>query len=107
MGRLLSNFSIRSAARIIRSENNFIDKIFFNDFPLLRTLGPEYFSQNQRATGVLDPKIDSIADVIEKGFEAGVAVSFGGLFGLLGEPGKKGQNLIRGDGFQFSITKFV
>jgi hypothetical protein len=55
----------------------------------------------------LDLKIDSVADVIEKGFETGIAVFFGGLFGSLGKSSKKGQNLIRGDGFQVSITKFV
>jgi hypothetical protein len=38
----------------------------------------------------LDLKIDGVADVIEKGFETGVAVSFGGLFGSLGESCQKG-----------------
>jgi hypothetical protein len=38
----------------------------------------------------LDLKIDGVADVIEKGFETGVAVAFGGLFGSLGESGQKG-----------------
>ena len=74
---------------------------------MLRTAGSKYFPQNRRVTWVLDLKIDSVADVIEKGFETGIAVSFGGLFGSLGESSKKGQNLIRGDGFQVSITKFV
>jgi hypothetical protein len=45
--------------------------------------------------------------VIEKGFETGVAISFGGLFVSFGEPGQKGQDLIWGDGFQFSVMKFV
>jgi hypothetical protein len=57
---------------------------------LLRTAGPEYFSQNRRVTGVLDLKIDGVADVIEKGFETGVAVALGGLFGSFGESGQKG-----------------
>ena len=51
--------------------------------------------------------IDRVFDVIEKGFEAGVAVPFSGLIVAFGEPGQKGKNLIRGDGFQISITKFV
>jgi hypothetical protein len=51
---------------------------------LLRTAGSEYFSQDRRVTGIWDLKIDGVADIIEKGFEAGVAVSFGGLFGSLG-----------------------
>jgi len=55
----------------------------------------------------LDLKINSVADVIEKGFETGIAVSFGGLFGSFGEPGQKGKNLIRGDGFQSPVTKFA
>jgi hypothetical protein len=57
---------------------------------LLRTAGPKYFSQNGRVTWILELKIDGISDVIEKGFEAGIAVSFSGLFGPLGEPGQKG-----------------
>jgi hypothetical protein len=36
-----------------------------------------------------------------------VAISFGGLFVSFGEPGQKGQDLIWGDGFQFSVMKFV
>jgi hypothetical protein len=55
----------------------------------------------------LDLKIDGVADVIEKCFETGVAVSFGGLFVSFGESGQKGQDFIRGDGFQCSVTKFV
>jgi len=74
---------------------------------LLGTAGPEDFSQNQCVTGILDLKIDGVADVIEKSFEAGVAVSFGGLFGSLGESGQERQDFIGGDGFQFSIVKFV
>jgi hypothetical protein len=38
----------------------------------------------------LDLKINSVADVIEKCFEAGVTVAFGGLFGAFGESGQKG-----------------
>jgi hypothetical protein len=41
---------------------------------LIRTAGSEYFSQNRRVTGILNLKIDGFADVIEKGFETGVAV---------------------------------
>lgn len=74
---------------------------------MLRTTGPEYFSQNQRVAWILDLKIDGVADVIEKCFETGVAVSFGGLFVSFGESGQKGQDFIRGDGFQFSVTKLV
>jgi hypothetical protein len=50
---------------------------------LLRTAGSKYFPQNRRVTWVLDLKIDSVADVIEKSFETGIAVFFGGLFGSL------------------------
>jgi hypothetical protein len=57
---------------------------------LLRTAGPKYFSQNERVTWILELKIYGISDVIEKGLEAGAAVSFGGLFGSFGEPGQKG-----------------
>jgi hypothetical protein len=35
----------------------------------------------------LDLKIDGVADVIEKGFETGVSVSFGGLFVSFGKSG--------------------
>jgi hypothetical protein len=69
--------------------------------------GPKYFSQNGRVTRVLNLKINGVANVIEKCFETGVAVSFGGLFGSSGESGQKGQNFIRSDGLQISLTKFV
>jgi len=55
----------------------------------------------------LDFKIDGVADVIEKGFKTGVAVSLGGLFVSFSEPGQKGQDFIRGYGLQFPITKFA
>ena len=44
-------------------------------------------------------KINSVANVIEKGLETGIAVSFGGLFVSFGEPGQKGQDFIWGGGF--------
>jgi len=68
---------------------------------------PEYFSQDRRVAGILNLKIDSVADLIEKGFEAGVTVSLGGLIVAFGESCQKGEDFIRGDGFQFSVTKFV
>jgi hypothetical protein len=55
----------------------------------------------------LDLKINSVADVIEKGLETGIAVSFGGLFGSFSKAGQKRKNFIRNDGFQFSATKFL
>jgi hypothetical protein len=89
------------------SENDLINQVFFNDFPLLRTAGPEHFPQYRRVAGILDLKVDGISDVIEEGLEARIAVSFGGLFGSFGESGQKGQNFIRGDGFQFPVTEFI
>jgi len=38
---------------------------------------------------------------------SGVTVALGGLIVAFGESGQKGKNLIRGDGFQISFTKFV
>jgi hypothetical protein len=35
----------------------------------------------------LEVGIDRIFDVIEKGFEAGIAIAFGGLFGSVSELG--------------------
>ena len=74
---------------------------------MLRALFPEYLSQDRRVAGVFDLKVDGVANVIEKGFEAGVAVTLGGLIIAFGESGQKGKNLIWGDGFQLSFTKFV
>jgi hypothetical protein len=74
---------------------------------LLRSLFPEYLSENRRVAGILDLKINGVTNVIEKGFEAGVTIALGGLIVAFGEPGQKGKNLIRGDGFQISFTKFV
>jgi hypothetical protein len=62
---------------------------------LLRALFPEYLSQDRCIAGILNLKINGVTDVIEKGFEAGVAVSFGGLFVSFGEPCQKRQNFIR------------
>ena len=74
---------------------------------MLRALFSEYFSKNGGIAGVLEFKIDRVADVIEKCFEAGVTVSFSGLIVAFGESGQKGKNLIWGDGFQLSFTKFI
>jgi hypothetical protein len=42
--------------------------------------------------------INRVFDVIEKGFEAGITVALGGLFGSVSEFGQKGKDLIRSDG---------
>jgi hypothetical protein len=42
----------------------------------------------------LEVRINGIFDVIEKGFEAGISVSFGGLFGSVSELGQKRKNLV-------------
>jgi hypothetical protein len=52
----------------------------------MRALFSEYLSQYWRVAGVLDIKIDSVADVIEEGFEAGVTIALGGLIVAFGEP---------------------
>ena len=41
---------------------------------------------NNYVRWIWDLKIYGVADAIEKGFETGVAVTLGGLFGSLGEP---------------------
>ena len=74
---------------------------------MFRTAGSKYFSKNGCVAGILDLKIIGVANVVEKGFKTGIAVSFGGLFGSFGDSGQKGQDLIRSDGFKFSVTKFV
>ena len=42
--------------------------------------------------------IDRVFDVIKEGFEAGITIAFGGLFGSVSELGQKGKDLIRSDG---------
>ena len=42
----------------------------------------------------------------QKGFEAGITIAFGGLFGSVSEFGQKGKDLIWGEGIHLSITKF-
>ena len=64
-----------------------LDFIRHHDFPFLRALIPEYFFKDWCVAGIVDFVIDGISDVIEKGFEAGVAVAFGGLFGSFSESG--------------------
>jgi hypothetical protein len=54
---------------------------------LLRAFFPEYLTQDRSVAGILDLKVDSVADVIEKCFEAGVAIALGGLIVTFGEPG--------------------
>ena len=46
---------------------------------MLRALFPEYLSQDRRVARVFDLKVDSVANVIEKGFEAGVTIALDGL----------------------------
>jgi hypothetical protein len=46
---------------------------------LLRAFFPEYLSQDRRVVGIFNLKVDSVANVIEKGFKAGVAIALGGL----------------------------
>jgi len=55
----------------------------------------------------LNVKIDGVANVIEKGLDAGITVALGGLLGTLGELDQKGQNLIRSDGFYLPTTKLI
>ena len=82
----------------LQAENNFINQVLFNDFQSLRPLFPEYLSQDRHIAGVFDLKIDRVADVIEKGFEAGVPIVFCGWVGSVSELGQKGKDLIRSDG---------
>jgi hypothetical protein len=66
---------------------------------LLRALFSEYFSENRGVAGILNLKIDSVANVIKKSFEVRVMIALSGLIVAFGESGQKGKNLIRGDGF--------
>ena len=86
---LCHQFHHKPVSRIGCSENDLINQVLFDDFPLFRPAGPEYFPQNRRVAGILNLKVNGVADVIEEGLEAGVAVSFRGLFGTLGELSQK------------------
>ena len=97
-----------SVAWIFRFVNNFINQVFFDDFPLLRALFSEYLSQDRRVAGVFDLKVDSVTNVIEKGFEAGETVTLSGLRVAILLVGSERIGFIRGDGFQKSrSTEFV
>jgi hypothetical protein len=74
---------------------------------LFRPAGSKYFSKNGCVAGILDLKIIGVANVVEKHFKAGIAVSFGGLFGTLSKTCQKRKDLIRSDVFQVSIAKLV
>jgi hypothetical protein len=74
---------------------------------MIRLRVSEYLSQDRCVAGIFYIKVDSVANVIEKCFEAGVAVSLGGLRVAFGESGQKGKNLIRCNRFQISFAKFV
>jgi hypothetical protein len=47
----------------------------------------EDLPENWRVTWIAQLEINRIFHVVEKGFEAGVAVALGALFGAFGEPG--------------------
>jgi hypothetical protein len=56
---------------------------------------------------ILDVGIDGIIDVIEEGFETGITIALGGLFGSVSDLGQKGKDLIWGDRIYFPVTKFT
>lgn len=47
----------------------------------------EYLSQDRRVAGIFYIEVDSAADVIEKGFKAGVAIALVGLTVAFSESG--------------------
>ena len=66
----------------------------------------EYFSQNGCVTRIFDVGIDGIYDEIEEGFEAGITIAFGRLFGSVSEFGQKRKDFLWGDGIHPFVSKF-
>jgi hypothetical protein len=54
----------------------------------------EYFSQNGCVTWIQDVGINGIFDEIKEGFEAGITIAFGCLFGSVSEFGQKGKDFL-------------
>jgi hypothetical protein len=77
-------------AWIDRSENDFTNWAFLDDFPLLRMLVLEYFTEDWCIIGILYLIIKGISAVIEKGLETGIAAPVGDLFVSLGVPSQNG-----------------
>jgi hypothetical protein len=65
----------------------------------------ENFPKHRRITGILEPFIPCVNDESEKCAKKRKAESFGGLLGSLGEVTQERQDLLRGKGFRFPITK--
>ena len=92
----------------MRYENDIpIDQLLFEDRPWGCFAVFKYFSQNGCVTRILDVRIDGIFDEIKECLEAGISIAFGGLFVSVRDLGQKGKDLIRGDGFQLSVAKFI
>ena len=53
----------------------------------MRPAVSENLLQDRCVTGIVGLEIIGVSDTVEKSFEAGIAVSFSGLFSALGEPG--------------------
>jgi len=66
--------------RLHGSENNLIDQVLLNDFPLLGRAFTEHFAQHGRIAGILDARIDRILEKVEEGLETGITVALGSWF---------------------------
>ena len=66
----------------------------------------EHLFQDRCFTGILEFRIKSIDDEIEKGRQRGETVSFGVLLVPGGHAGKKGMDFILSDGLDFPLAKF-
>jgi hypothetical protein len=76
-------------------------QVFKNIFPKSgRVLSTGY------VTRIFDVGIDGVYYEIEEGFETGITIAFGGLFGSVSKFGQKGKDLFWGDGIYPSVTKF-
>ena len=86
-------------------ENDFINSFLFNNLPWNRLLVFEGFPEERRFAGVYELLIAGVYDEAEKGAKKREAKSFGGLPCSFGEAAQEGENLLRGQGFPFSVTE--
>jgi len=98
-------FQDESVSLIRSPEDDLIDGFFLHYLPGHGSVVLEDLSKHRGITGICEPLGTRVYDEGEEGTKKGKAESLGGLFESLSEVAQEGEDLLRGKGFRFPVTK--
>jgi hypothetical protein len=100
-------FKHKAVPQFFGCKDDFVDDVFFDDFPRNHGPGPEHLPEHWAIAGAPKIRVDIASDEVEEGGEVGVLDAFGLLSLTFGDFVQEYKDFVSGDGFDAPSPKIL